>query len=388
MSRCILALMLFITACSKGGQREKGKDDDKPAPTPSSAADEHQGLPKKVKVSPAVAADARIRTISAAKEVLNVTIALTGEVSSDPDRTARISSPVAGRIEQVAFKDGAVAKKGDALAVIRVPELGKVRAAHTSTAARAKAARANAERTKTLWDSRLASEQSYLDAQAAADALDAEARSLGEQLSAMGAGAAGSFLLTLRAPLSGVVLSRDAVVGQPISADQVLGSIADLSEVWFLGRVFEKDLGLVRVGATAEVQLNAYSDERFVGAVESVGRQVDPVARTVTARIRITNRNDLLRIGLFGTARVATEEKEKHRPLIVVPRSAVTDIAGKSVVFVRVTEDTYELRDVGLGDASIARVAIVTGLREGEQVVVEGAFSLKSLVLKSTVENE
>jgi cobalt-zinc-cadmium efflux system membrane fusion protein len=281
-------------------------------------------------------------------------------------------------------------KKGDVLAVIRVPELGKIRAAYAASMEKAKAARSNAERTKALVDQRLGAQQTLLDAQASADALDMEARSLGEQLAAMGVreSAGPAFELALRAPLSGVVIARDAVVGQPVTADQVLGSIADLSEVWFLGRVFEKDLGRLLRGADAEVELNAYSDQRFAGSVEYIGRQVDPGARTVTARIRLQNREELLRIGLFGTAHVSTEEKEAHVPLIVIPRSALTEIGGKSAVFVLQSDGSFEMHEVAVGDAALGKVEVISGLREGEQVVVEGVFTLKSVVLKSAIADD
>ena len=382
--KTMFVILIACVACKPGA-----KDPDKDKPAQSSSADEHEGIPRKLKVSPNVVRDAKIQTSPARKQALKITIALPGEIASDPDKTARISSPVAGRIDQVLFKDAAMVKKGETLALIRVTELSKVRAAYTEATSKAKAARSNADRTKALWEQRLASEQNYLDTKAAADALDAEVRSLGEQLTAIGAGSGGTpFQLALKAPLSGVVLSRDAVVGQPITADQVVGTVADLSEVWFVARAFEKDLGLIRIGASAEVQLNAYSKERFSGRVESLGRQIDPVARTITARIRLTNRDDLLRIGLFGTAHVETEEEEKHEALIVLPRGAVTDVAGKSVVFVRGSGDVYDLHQVTLGDAALGKVEIVSGVREGEDVVVEGVFTLKSLVLKSASEEE
>ncbi len=388
MKRRIVLFMLAVAACSKpSGSAKPGVEKATPA---SSEADEHHGLPKKVHVPPAVVADAKIKTAPAAKETLSLTLALPGEVVADPDKTARISSPVPGRIEDVKFTEGNTVKKGDVLAIVRVPELGKVRAAYAATLSKSKAARANAERTKALWEQRLASEQAYVDAKATADALDVEAQSLGDQLAAMGAGgsAGSSFQLVLRAPLAGIVIARDAVVGQPITAEQVLGTIADMSEVWFLGRVFEKDLGRLHRGSRAEVQLNAYPDEHFTGTVEYVGRQVDPVARTVTARIRLKDREELLRVGLFGTARVETEEKEKHAPTIVVPRSAVTEIAGKSVVFVKEPDDSYDVHEVALGDAALGKVEIVSGLREGENVVIDGVFSLKSVVMKSALAEE
>src|SRR4029079_3534301 len=110
-----------------------------------------------------------------------------------------------------------------------------VRSAHTAATAKAKAARSNASRLESLLADRLTSEQSYRDAVAQAEALEAEARSLGEQLAGLGAGPSGgaAFLLALRAPIDGIVLARDAVVGQPITPDKMLGSLADLSRVWF-----------------------------------------------------------------------------------------------------------------------------------------------------------
>jgi membrane fusion protein, heavy metal efflux system len=315
---------------------------------------------------------------------------LPGEVVADPDRSARISSTVPGRVEEVRFRDGALVKKGDVMVVLRVPDLGKVRGAYTATSSKAKAARANADRLKDLVENRLASQQAHLDAEAEAQSLDAEAKALGEQLAALGAGGGGGtgVLLNLRAPISGVVTKRDAVVGQPVGADQTLGSIADLSEAWFLGRVFEKDLGRLHEGARAEVELNAYPTERFEGTIEVLGQQIDPVARTLAARIRVTNRRGLLRIGLFGGARVEIGDAAPKEPVLVVPRTALTEIAGKPVVFVRTGDETFEVHELVVGDSAVGKVQVLTGLKEGEPVVTHGVFTLKSIVLKRTFAEE
>ncbi len=383
-----LGWVLLLCASCKRELPEPPPPHEAPLGSPDTPPVEHEALPRKVRLSEQVLRDASVRVGPAVREQLSESLTLPGELAADPDKLARISSPASGRVEQVRFKEGANVKKGDVLVVVRVPEVGKVRSALVSTQARAAAARANAQRLTELRSKQLAAEQEALNANTEAEALEEEARSLQEQLGALGAGGPGTFAISLRAPISGTVIARDSVVGQPVSPEQTLGSIAALDEVWFLGRVFEKDLGRIRLGATTEVRLNAYPDERFVGVVEYLGQQVDPNARAVTARVRLKNRGGLLRIGLFGSANVALEAQHDAGARLVVPRSAVTDIAGKPVVFVREADGQFERHEVTLGRTAPGKVEILAGLKEGEQVVYEGVFTLKSLVLKGSFAEE
>lgn len=390
-TRVAAAILAVATAIALScGKRDAQPSAPGAAPAAHSDEPEHHGAPKRVHLTKEVIAAAKLRWCPATKEVLTATLTLAGEIVADPDKSARIASPVAGRLEDVKIKEGASVKKGEVLAFVRVPELGKVHSALAGTISRAKAARADADRLKRLYQNGLRPEQEYLDAKATAEALEADARGLSTQLSSMGATTPLStpFLLPLRAPLDGVVLSRTAVVGQPISTEETLASVADLSEVWFLARIFEKDLGRLSVGAAAEVHLNAHPSESFVGRIETIARQIDPVARTVTARIRLINRGEILRVGLFGTARVAIVGDAAKAPILVVPRGAVTEVAGKPVVFVRHADDDFEVHEVGLGQAGIGKIEIESGLREGEEVVIEGAFNVKSALLKSALAEE
>jgi len=351
---------------------------------------QHASLPTRIRLDPAVLIDANIRTARVVREVLAPTIDLPGEVGSDPDKTAQVSALVAGRIDALRFKEGQDVRKGDVLALIRVPDLSRARAAFAATSAKAAAARTNAGRLQSLAEKRLAANQEVLAASAEADALEAEMRAAEAQLLAlgMGTGAAGGSDLAVRAPVTGVVVSRNAVVGQPITADETIAVIADLAEVWFLGRVFEKNLAQIRIGAPVEVELNAYPSERFTGSIEYLGKQIDPTARTVVARTRLKNRADLLRLGLFGVAHVGTADATKSNPVLVVPRSAVTEVADQQVVFVRQPDGDFDLHEVVLGQGALGKVEVVNGLREGEDVVAEGVFTLKSAVLKSTFGEE
>ncbi len=397
-----MRLYLTLALCSVGCETSPSPSTSASGKSGSPAASDHKPTPahidepahaqlsKVVRLSRQVVERSGIKTASVARELLPVTVALPGEIVADPDRCARISVPVAGRLAQIHFQEGCFVKKGEVLALLSVPDLGQLRSSHASSLTRAKAARANVERLKDLSAQRLASEQAYLDAQATADALDLEARATEQQLSAIGAGAGkgAPSQLALRAPIAGTVVSRDAVLGQPVTADQSIGQIVDLSEVWFLGRVFEKDLSSLKQDANAEVQLNAFPQQRFAGTVEYIGRQVDPIARTLTARIRLKNATDLLSVGLFGIALVSTNQQLDRPSMLVVPRSALGEIAGKTVVFVRHADGDFELHEVMLGDSAASKVQIVSGLREGEQVVVEGLFTLKSSMLKSTFAEE
>ncbi|MFZ5445118.1 MAG: efflux RND transporter periplasmic adaptor subunit [Myxococcota bacterium] len=330
--------------------------------------------------------EAGIQTVPVRRAALPSTLTLTGEIIAEPDRTARLSSAISGRLEQVLFNEGAVVKRGDVLATVRVPDVGRLRGAYAAATSRARASRQNAERLEALKASGLGAEQALVDAQADARAQEAEARALGEQLTAIGVSAeSGGFIVALRAPISGVVVSRDAIVGQPIGTDAVLATIVDLSEVWFLGRVFEKDLSRLRVGTGAEVELNAYPGGHFHGTVDYVSQQIDPMARTLTARIRVANESGQLRLGLFGRAHVDIGVPGTQPSGLVVPRDAVLEVAGKRVVFVKEKDGDFVLHEVSVGDSAMDDVQLLTGVSEGEEVVSKGGFTLKSLLLKSTL---
>lgn len=371
-----LAVSLGAVACRSSEPASK-------TTTPDSHVDEaaHEGPIRRVTVPANVAADAGLRWSPATKQTLARSVRLSGQVVADPDHSARISAPIAGRIEAVRFQEGASVKRGDAMVVLRVPDVGRLRGALAATQAKEKAARANAVRLEALFEKKLAAEQASIDATAEANALAAERIALSAQLAGLGSGGNGVDIL-LRAPIDGTVVARDALVGQPVAADSVLATVADLQHLWFLGRVFEKDLADIHVGAASEITLNAFPKAPFAGVVSQVGFQIDPVARTVVARIPLNDDKGLLRLGLFGTARVDVPGETVGALQVVVRRSAVVEIGEQSVVFVREKDGDFERHDVTLGESSGGLVAITNGVREGEDVVENGAFVLKTLILK------
>jgi cobalt-zinc-cadmium efflux system membrane fusion protein len=379
----------------------------RPAPSPSDAAAEkvpskprehsdeaeaHEALPTKIRLAPQVVKSVGIKTAPAAAEVLPATVDLAGELAADPDRSARLAARVPARIVEVRVKEGDRLRAGQVVAVLESPELARARAMLTAATARARSARLNAERLESLAGKSLASGQEVATAQAEAAALDAEVAAARQTLVAFGPDAVHAqgerARLSIRAPLAGFVLARDAVSGQTVGAEHVIAVVGDLERSYFLARLFEKDLAKVKVGAAAEVRLNAYPGEVFEGQVETIGKQLDPAARTVTARVAVRNHGDLLKVGLFGTARVVAGLAHKPRKHVVIPLSAVTRIADRDVAFVLQPDGDFEVHPVTLGNTAAGRVEILSGLREGERVVTDGVFNLKSAVLKSTFGEE
>lgn len=405
-----LLAAVMATTCSKERGEPKHSDDHAPserslaaketdsgskssAPAPHQDESEgHEELPSKVRLPPSVVRAAGIKTAPTVLDSLPATVDLTGEIAADPDRSARLAARVPGRIVEVRVKEGDRVTAGQVVVVLESPELARARAALTSAVARAKSVRLNADRLKNLEGKSLASGQELSAAEAEAAALDAEVAAAKQTLSALGQGEVdvrnGSARVTIRTPLAGFVLSRDAVQGQSVDAEHVIAVIGDLDRVYFLGRLFEKDLARVKAGASSEVRLNAYPSEAFEGKIETIGRQLDPAARTVTARIVVRNHSDLVKVGLFGTARVVVGPSETPVKREVVPLNAVTHVANKEVVFVLQPDGDFELHPVTVGRTASGRVEILSGLRAGEKVVIEGVFTLKSAVLKSTFGEE
>ncbi|MDO8433676.1 MAG: efflux RND transporter periplasmic adaptor subunit [Candidatus Binatus sp.] len=390
-----LAFFVALSACGRSPElppAEKVAARDASPAQPNKPDTHHEELPSRVSLSPQVRAAVHLEVQPVAIASLPATVELTGEIAPDPDRSAQVVARAQGRIVQVSFKEGDWVKAGALLVVLNSPELAHARAALTSAGARANAARLNAERLRNLAKKGLASGQELATATAEARALEADETAASQSLAAFGSGA-GAYTsdaarLELRTPIDGYVLKRNAVAGQVVGPEWVLAVVANLNRAYFLGRLFEKDLSHVTEGAKADIRLNAYPKQVFQGDVETIGREIDPSARTVVARIVIKDQGRDLKAGLFGIARVVMRDSASQPARIVVPLGAITQIANRDVVFVQDPNGEYAVHQVTLGRSAEGRVEVLEGLRAGEQVVTSGVFTLKSVVLKGTFGEE
>jgi Cu(I)/Ag(I) efflux system membrane fusion protein len=178
--------------------------------------------------------------------------------------------------------------------------------------------------------------------------------------------------ITLTAPLSGIVLEKPAIVGMRFAAGDILFKTADLSIVWIMAEISERDLGPLRAGQTANIALAAFSGEEFEGLVDFVYPELDMAARTVKVRIIVPNQDMRLKAGQY--ADVVIEAPIVGNPVLAVPDSAVIDSGSRQVVFVAREGGVFEPRDVTLGYRGEGYIEIRDGLDEGERIVTAGNF--------------
>ncbi len=384
--RTPILLALFVLACHRdppeaehheAGEHEAGEHGE---------GHGHDELPTHVELSERVITEAGIVTEPAKLQIVAPVLLATGHVEADPGRSAQVPARVAGVIEAVLFREGDIVKEGAVLATVRAPGLGGLRADLASLQARTISAQSNETRLGMLAERSMASQQELAAARAEATALAAESRAAKQRLQALGLSAQGTAsIFSLRAPISGSITHRGVLPGQAVTAESSVATIVSIDRAWFVARIFEHMLARVRVGAVAEVTLNAYPDHPFLGTVEHLAATVDAEAQTVVARIPIENREDLLRLGLFGSARIATTDPEAApTPVLAVSRDSVIEVAGKPAVFVRGEGGSFELHEVVLGTSGPGVVEVLSGLQAGEPVVIRGAWTLKSVLLKGT----
>jgi cobalt-zinc-cadmium efflux system membrane fusion protein len=185
------------------------------------------------------------------------------------------------------------------------------------------------------------------------------------------------FLTSLKSPFSGVVTKAQASPGDVVEAGQDIFTVADLSRVWVQADVYEKDLGRVRVGQSALITVDTYPNETFEGKVAYISDVLDPQTRTARVRCELANPDLRLKTDMFANIELPTKLSKQA---IAVPAGALQEVEGKNVVFIRHSQTQFEKREVEKGVTVKGLTEIVNGVKQGEPVVTQGAFHLKSIL--------
>ena len=224
------------------------------------------------------------------------------------------------------------------------------------------------------------------EARAAVRASRASIAAFGVEPPAKDGEGATSSTFVLRSPVAGSVIQRAAVVGQMLDPAVPAFRVGSLGTLWLNVHAFERDAVRIQRGALARILFSALPGQDFEGRVAVVGGQVESESRTVPVRIDIKNAGNVLRPGMSATA--ALPVGETGAAILTVPVASVQRVRNEWCVFIPKDADHFEIRRVGRGRDLGVEVEILSGLRVGETVVVDGAFLLKAQAEKGEGEHD
>lgn len=349
--------------------------------------DEHEE--KLVKMSAAVQKQSGVAVEVAKKRQMSGMIGATGKVEANADRIAHVSPRISGKIVAVRGSLGDSVASGQVLATLDSVELGEALSRYHQSKTRLALAQSNMDRIKTLVEKKIAARKEILQAETEYKTAQTELHTDEERLSLYGVSAADlkagrKPLLPVRSPIGGVITEKHAIVGELSDPAKSLYTVADLSSVWVLVDIHEKDLARVRRGQAAVVTVSAFPELKFRGRVTYLADVVDEATRTIKARVEVANPGRKLKPEMFATVELATAADAP--PVLAVPEEAVQELEGKKVVFVAESDTEFEPRPVQVGRTSAGMSEILSGLKEGERYAAKGGFVLKSEAMKGEIE--
>jgi len=329
----------------------------------------------------------------AAKQRLSGVISATGKVEVNADRIAHVSPRIPGKIVTVTASLGDSVGAGQTLATLDSVELGEALSRYRQSKTKLALAQSNMERVKALVEKKIAARKDILQAETDYKTTQTELHTDEERLSLYGVSRSdirgddhNKPLLPVRSPIGGVITEKHAIVGELADPSRSLYTVADLSSVWVMVDINEKDLARVHKGQAATVAVGAFPDLKLKGRITYIADLVNESTRTVKARIEVANPGRKLKPEMFATVELSLPADAP--PVVAIPEDALQDLDGNKVVFVTEKDAEFAARQVQAGRATGGMIEIVAGLKEGERYAVKGAFILKSELKKGEMKDE
>jgi membrane fusion protein, heavy metal efflux system len=312
---------------------------------------------------------------------------LPGVVEPNAYRQVAVTPLVAGRVTRVGPGLGDRVRRGQTLAEIYSPALAEAQTRYVSAQAMLDAHDRELQRTQKLVEIGAASRQELEKIHAEHAAQTAAVQSARSQLELLGVSASAlenmapghnvSATTTVPSPIDGVVTERGANVGLNVDTATKLFTVVDLSTVWIVADLYEKDFSRVRVGSEAAITTSARPDMTLRGHVSYIDPQVSTETRTAKVRTEVPNPGGELRLGMYADV-VVTGASGTSAPR--VPRNAVQNVADRTVVYLANPKEPgkFTEREVRLGQTSGEHVEVMSGVQPGDVVVTEGSFFVRA----------
>jgi RND family efflux transporter MFP subunit len=314
-------------------------------------------------------------------------VRLPGVVEPNAYRQVAVTPLVAGRVTRVSTELGASVRRGQTLAQIYSPELAEAQTKYVSARAMLDAHDRELQRTQKLVEIGAASRQELERIHAEHAAQTASVQSARSQLEllgvpastvdALGMGSNVNATTSVPAPLDGIVTERAANVGLNVDTATKLFTVVDLSMVWIVANVYERDFSRVRVGSETTITTAASPGVALRGRVSYIDPQMNPDTRTAKVRIEAANPRGELRLGMYADVVVAGSPGSS---VPVIPRSAVQNVGGRTMVYLANPKEPGQFteREVRLGVTFGEQVEVASGIQPGDAVVTEGSFFVRA----------
>jgi Cu(I)/Ag(I) efflux system membrane fusion protein len=329
-------------------------------------------IPTELKMSPAAMKLAEISTALVRRGAAEVKIQLSGKVAIDESRLGKITAWVPGRLEKLYVNyTGISVNRGDPLVELYSPDL------YVAQAELLQALRYTQEA-----ESNLARESARITLEASREKLSQLGLSA-NQISEIETRGTAVDRINIQSPVSGVVTHKNAIEGLYVAKGTKIYTIADLSQVWVVLDAYESDLLWMKEGQAVSFSVEAIPGRTFSGKVFFVDPILNEKTRTIEVRLNVDNTGKLLKPGMFvrATVQSITKRGKKGELPLLVPASAVLKTGKRAMVYIRKPdseEPVFEGREIQLGARAGDEYIVLSGLEEGEKVVVKGNFKIDS----------
>ncbi len=335
------------------------------------------------------AAKAGVSVTPAAVEQISDEIEVYAELAFNENRLTEIALPVQGIVKSVEVDLGYKVEKGEVLATVSSVEISAAAGKYQLALTQQELAQKALGREQKLSKQKISSQQELDEAEARMKTAEVERRQAYQQLMTLGFDAKQverlnqkpdeAVVLELRAPFAGEIAERNAVQGSWLEAGTALFKLVDTSSIWAFLSIPESDLQRVKLGQVVKLVIASRVGQVFEGKLTWIAPEVDERTRTASARAEFSNTEGALKAQMFAKARIINRTAKN----LIIPQSAVQDVEGNSVAFVRLADDLFDVRMLKTGVSRHGRIEVLAGLKAGDQVVTASSFIVKSQFLIS-----
>lgn len=386
------------------GQEGQVHEEDETPARPEHQAEEHEeDEHQDVHVSVEKQKEWGIKVGSAVLDDIISRISLPGVLVLNQNKTAHISSFVAGKVTALSVDLGTKVRQGQSVCTINSPEFAQAQADFLETRARLNLSQKDFERAQKLFEEKALEEKEFLRREAEYEKLITEYGARGSTLHSYGlthehiedliskceAIKDEEYMceiadpnLPLLSPLSGTVVFRDVILGEHVNPEKTVFTVSNLNTLWALLDAYEKDLPFINKNSAVTIESPLYPGRTFEGKITYISDLMDEQLRTVKIRVEVNNAEGLLKPNMYIQGIVENISETKNT--LVIPDEAVQNLEGEKVVFVLEEEDIFTVRHISLG-LKIGSLRVITGgLTSTDKLAVKGAFYLKTELTKAT----